>query len=191
MKVVKNNVVVDLAFVGIFQNFSTLAISPRKQYMKGRTCDILGFAKTLMVKLNCLLILRVIPAKKIDKTLSIWLDYCCRQSHFHRVILMSGSIFSGWARVDNPAEVNITRERYWWDSIVALGTNLLRWLHLFRPESKWQDLLVVPFQQISTPTTPPLLTASGFCQNKFRSKFSANLAWTYLIFVTNPTNMFV
>ena len=71
MKVVKNNVVVELAFVGIFQNFSTLAISPRKQYMKGRTCDILGFAKTLMVKLNCLLILKMVPAKKIDKTLSI------------------------------------------------------------------------------------------------------------------------
>ena len=30
-----------------------------------------------------------------------------RQSHFQRVILMSGSIFSGWARVDNPAEVSI------------------------------------------------------------------------------------
>ena len=31
----------------------------------------------------------------------------CRQSHFQRVILMSGSIFSGWSRVDNPAEVTI------------------------------------------------------------------------------------
>ena len=31
----------------------------------------------------------------------------CRQSHFQRVILMSGSIFSGWSRVDNPAEVSI------------------------------------------------------------------------------------
>ena len=27
-----------------------------------------------------------------------------RQSHFHRVILMSGSIFSSWSRVNNPAE---------------------------------------------------------------------------------------
>ena len=30
-----------------------------------------------------------------------------RQSHFQRVILMSGSIFSGWARVDNPAEISV------------------------------------------------------------------------------------
>lgn len=30
-----------------------------------------------------------------------------RQSHFQRVILMSGSIFSGWARVDNPAETGV------------------------------------------------------------------------------------
>ena len=27
-----------------------------------------------------------------------------RQSHFQRVILMSGSMFSSWSRVDNPAE---------------------------------------------------------------------------------------
>ena len=27
-----------------------------------------------------------------------------RQSHFHRVILMSGSIFSSWSRVNNPAD---------------------------------------------------------------------------------------
>ena len=30
-----------------------------------------------------------------------------RQSHFQRVILMSGSIFSGWARVDNPSEIAV------------------------------------------------------------------------------------
>ena len=35
-----------------------------------------------------------------------------RQSHFQRVILMSGSMFSSWARVDNPAEnaVKLARE---------------------------------------------------------------------------------
>ena len=27
-----------------------------------------------------------------------------RQSHFHRVILMSGSIFSSWSRVNNPSD---------------------------------------------------------------------------------------
>ena len=35
-----------------------------------------------------------------------------RQSHFQRVILMSGSMFSSWSRVDNPAEnaVKLARE---------------------------------------------------------------------------------
>ena len=27
-----------------------------------------------------------------------------RQSHFHRVILMSGSMFSSWSRVHNPSD---------------------------------------------------------------------------------------
>jgi len=30
-----------------------------------------------------------------------------RQTHFKRVILMSGSIFSPWARVENPSEVSL------------------------------------------------------------------------------------
>ena len=35
-----------------------------------------------------------------------------RQAHFHRVILMSGSMFSSWARVHNPADtaVRLARE---------------------------------------------------------------------------------
>ena len=38
-----------------------------------------------------------------------------RQSHFQRVILMSGSIFSGWARVDNPAEVDFHHHIHFYD----------------------------------------------------------------------------
>ena len=49
--------------------------------MKGRTCDILGFAKTLMVKLNCLLILRVVPSQKIDETLI--LTDCCKHQEIN------------------------------------------------------------------------------------------------------------
>jgi len=45
-----------------------------------------------------------------------------RQSHFQRVILMSGSIFSGWARVDNPAEAGVRLAR-------SLGCSLPADLH--------------------------------------------------------------
>ena len=66
-----------------------------------------------------------------------------RQSHFQRVILMSGSMFSSWSRVDNPAEnaVKLARE---------LGCPLPADLHTHH--TNILDCLRSPAQHIFVPT---------------------------------------
>ena len=52
-----------------------------------------------------------------------------RQSHFQRVILLSGSIFSGWARLENPAEqVACPVSLHWCITTVVQAVRLARQL---------------------------------------------------------------
>ena len=95
-----------------FWNFATLSFSSEKAIYQSqhlwylRNCISLLLCTVYMAHgmqiMNTMIIIVFMNSSVVIDDNN---DNIFRQSHFQRVILMSGSIFSGWARVDNPAEV--------------------------------------------------------------------------------------
>ena len=101
-----------------------------------------------------------------------------RQSHFQRVILMSGSIFSGWARVNNPAVMAVRLAKEVGCSLPAdLHTHHTNILECLRDKTVEQILNVnldtLAFKHVWAPSYDGITVKNNFVQIKGKRSFES------------------